>query len=88
MAQLIVNCNSRNSIMDFIQHWFLIPLLIEPKCFFPFLRYELRIRYLPKGYLSHFSEDKPSLNYLYHQVRHEEAILDFCAHFIFFKATL
>lgn len=31
-------------------------------------RYELRIRYLPKGYLSHFSEDKPSLNYLYHQV--------------------
>lgn len=33
------------------------------------LRYELRMRYLPKGYLSHFSEDKPSLNYLYHQVR-------------------
>uniref|UniRef100_H2TU34 Focal adhesion kinase 1 n=1 Tax=Takifugu rubripes TaxID=31033 RepID=H2TU34_TAKRU len=32
-------------------------------------RYELRIRYLPKGYLSHFSEDKPSLNYLYHQVK-------------------
>ena len=31
-------------------------------------RYELRMRYLPKGYLSHFSEDKPSLNYLYHQV--------------------
>ncbi|MEQ2158366.1 hypothetical protein GOODEAATRI_011560, partial [Goodea atripinnis] len=30
-------------------------------------RYELRIRYFPKGYLSHFSEDKPSLNYLYHQ---------------------
>lgn len=56
--------------MDFIQHWFLIPLLIEPKRFSPFLRYELRIRYLPKGYLSHFSEDKPSLNYLYHQVWH------------------
>ncbi|XP_034467474.1 focal adhesion kinase 1-like isoform X12 [Hippoglossus hippoglossus] len=32
-------------------------------------RYELRIRYLPKGYLSHFCEDKPSLNYLYHQVK-------------------
>ncbi|KAG7254182.1 hypothetical protein CRUP_004632, partial [Coryphaenoides rupestris] len=27
------------------------------------------MRYLPKGYLSHFSEDKPSLNYLYHQVK-------------------
>ncbi|XP_078789593.1 focal adhesion kinase 1 isoform X41 [Oryzias latipes] len=32
-------------------------------------RYELRIRYFPKGYISHFSEDKPSLNYLYHQVK-------------------
>ncbi|XP_013873238.1 focal adhesion kinase 1 isoform X3 [Austrofundulus limnaeus] len=32
-------------------------------------RYELRVRYFPKGYLSHFSEDKPSLNYLYHQVK-------------------
>ncbi|XP_051921688.1 focal adhesion kinase 1-like isoform X10 [Hippocampus zosterae] len=32
-------------------------------------RYELRMRYFPKGYLSHFSEDKPSLNYLYHQVK-------------------
>nr|XP_057941995.1 focal adhesion kinase 1-like isoform X9 [Doryrhamphus excisus] len=32
-------------------------------------RYELRLRYFPKGYLSHFSEDKPSLNYLYHQVK-------------------
>lgn len=31
-------------------------------------RYELRMRYFPKGYLSHFSEDRPSLNYLYHQV--------------------
>lgn len=36
------------------------------------LRYELRIRYLPKGYLSHFSEDKPSLNYLYHQVKKKQ----------------
>ncbi|XP_008430474.1 focal adhesion kinase 1 isoform X15 [Poecilia reticulata] len=34
-------------------------------------RYELRIRYFPKGYLSHFSEDKPSLNYLYHQVKND-----------------
>ncbi|KAL0985282.1 hypothetical protein UPYG_G00154970 [Umbra pygmaea] len=32
-------------------------------------RYELRIRYLPKGFLSHFSEDKPTLNYFYHQVK-------------------
>ncbi|XP_057691522.1 focal adhesion kinase 1-like isoform X5 [Corythoichthys intestinalis] len=32
-------------------------------------RYDLRMRYFPKGYLSHFSEDKPSLNYLYHQVK-------------------
>lgn len=37
-------------------------------------RYELRMRYLPKGYLSHFSEDKPSLNYLYHQVRQHRRI--------------
>lgn len=41
-----------------------------------FLRYELRIRYFPKGYLSHFSEDKPSLNYLYHQVRPHNRILN------------
>ncbi|XP_037532323.1 focal adhesion kinase 1, partial [Nematolebias whitei] len=34
-------------------------------------RYELRVRYFPKGYLSHFSEDKPSLNYLYHQVKRD-----------------
>ncbi|XP_046886903.1 focal adhesion kinase 1 isoform X6 [Hypomesus transpacificus] len=32
-------------------------------------RYELRIRYLPKGFLSHFTEDKPTLNYFYHQVK-------------------
>ncbi|XP_070976895.1 focal adhesion kinase 1-like [Oncorhynchus clarkii lewisi] len=32
-------------------------------------RYELRIRYLPKGFLNHFSEDKPTLNYFYHQVK-------------------
>ncbi|KAJ8004731.1 hypothetical protein DPEC_G00139340 [Dallia pectoralis] len=32
-------------------------------------RYELRIRYLPKGFLNHFTEDKPTLNYFYHQVK-------------------
>uniref|UniRef100_A0A4W5K1V2 FERM domain-containing protein n=1 Tax=Hucho hucho TaxID=62062 RepID=A0A4W5K1V2_9TELE len=32
-------------------------------------RYELRIRYLPKAFLNHFSEDKPTLNYFYHQVK-------------------
>lgn len=31
-------------------------------------RYELRIRYLPKGFLNQFIEDKPTLNYFYHQV--------------------
>lgn len=37
--------------------------------FFPlFLRYELRIRYLPKGFLNQFAEDKPTLNYFYQQV--------------------
>lgn len=39
----------------------------SPLCL-SFSRYELRMRYFPKGYLSHFSEDRPSLNYLYHQV--------------------
>ncbi|TSK34781.1 Focal adhesion kinase 1 [Bagarius yarrelli] len=32
-------------------------------------RYELRIRYLPKSFLSQFTEDPPALNYFYHQVR-------------------
>ncbi|XP_030639160.1 focal adhesion kinase 1 isoform X1 [Chanos chanos] len=32
-------------------------------------RYELRIRYLPKGYLNQFTEDQPTLNYFYHQVK-------------------
>ncbi|XP_042561984.1 focal adhesion kinase 1-like isoform X2 [Clupea harengus] len=32
-------------------------------------RYELRIRYLPKGFLSQFTEDQPTLNYFYHQVK-------------------
>lgn len=31
-------------------------------------RYELRIRYLPKGFVQQFTEDKPTLNYFYHQV--------------------
>ncbi|XP_026145149.1 focal adhesion kinase 1-like isoform X1 [Carassius auratus] len=32
-------------------------------------RYELRIRYLPKGFLKQFTEDKPTLNYFYQQVK-------------------
>lgn len=32
------------------------------------LRYELRIRYLPKSFLNQFTEDPPALNYFYHQV--------------------
>uniref|UniRef100_A0A8B9R8C3 Focal adhesion kinase 1 n=1 Tax=Astyanax mexicanus TaxID=7994 RepID=A0A8B9R8C3_ASTMX len=34
-------------------------------------RYELRIRYLPKGFLKQFTEDQPTLNYFYHQVRND-----------------
>ncbi|XP_061617179.1 protein tyrosine kinase 2aa isoform X12 [Phyllopteryx taeniolatus] len=34
-------------------------------------RYELRIRYLPKGFVQHFTEDKPTLNYFYHQVKND-----------------
>uniref|UniRef100_A0A8C7G642 Focal adhesion kinase 1 n=1 Tax=Oncorhynchus kisutch TaxID=8019 RepID=A0A8C7G642_ONCKI len=34
-------------------------------------RYELRIRYLPKGFLHRFSEDKPTLNYFYQQVKND-----------------
>ncbi|XP_059851227.1 focal adhesion kinase 1 isoform X3 [Delphinus delphis] len=33
------------------------------------LRYELRIRYLPKGFLNQFTEDKPTLNFFYQQVK-------------------
>jgi len=56
-----VRCSLYLSVhMGEISHCHIVPVI---------LRYELRIRYLPKGYLSHFSEDKPSLNYLYHQVR-------------------
>ncbi|KTG37795.1 hypothetical protein cypCar_00034062, partial [Cyprinus carpio] len=36
-----------------------------------FLRYELRIRYLPKGFLSQFAEDKPTLSYFYQQVKND-----------------
>ncbi|XP_029919008.1 focal adhesion kinase 1-like isoform X2 [Myripristis murdjan] len=32
-------------------------------------RYELRIRYLPKGFVQQFTEDKPTLNYFYQQVK-------------------
>ncbi|XP_038580409.1 protein tyrosine kinase 2aa isoform X15 [Micropterus salmoides] len=34
-------------------------------------RYELRIRYLPKGFVQQFMEDKPTLNYFYHQVKND-----------------
>lgn len=38
-------------------------------CFhLPSFRYELRIRYLPKGFLNQFTEDKPTLNFFYQQV--------------------
>ncbi|KAI1243658.1 hypothetical protein IHE44_0001293 [Lamprotornis superbus] len=30
-------------------------------------KYELRIRYLPKGFLNQFTEDKPTLNFFYQQ---------------------
>uniref|UniRef100_A0A8B9KHN7 non-specific protein-tyrosine kinase n=1 Tax=Astyanax mexicanus TaxID=7994 RepID=A0A8B9KHN7_ASTMX len=33
--------------------------------------YELRIRYLPKGFLNQFTEDKPTLNYFYQQVKND-----------------
>lgn len=32
-------------------------------------KYELRIRYLPKGFLDQFAEDKPTLNFFYQQVK-------------------
>ncbi|KAM8841144.1 protein tyrosine kinase 2aa isoform 3-T3 [Spinachia spinachia] len=34
-------------------------------------RYELRIRYLPKGFVQQFTEDKPTLNYFYQQVKND-----------------
>ncbi|XP_043543739.1 protein tyrosine kinase 2aa isoform X9 [Chiloscyllium plagiosum] len=34
-------------------------------------KYELRIRYLPKGFLNEFNEDKPSLNFFYQQVKND-----------------
>uniref|UniRef100_A0A8C6SVP7 Focal adhesion kinase 1 n=1 Tax=Neogobius melanostomus TaxID=47308 RepID=A0A8C6SVP7_9GOBI len=34
-------------------------------------RYELRIRYLPKGFIQQFTDDKPTLNYFYHQVKYD-----------------
>ncbi|XP_026139748.1 focal adhesion kinase 1 isoform X6 [Carassius auratus] len=37
-------------------------------------RYELRIRYLPKGFLNQFTEDQPTLNYFYHQVKSDYMI--------------
>ncbi|XP_056273676.1 protein tyrosine kinase 2aa isoform X9 [Pseudoliparis swirei] len=37
-------------------------------------RYELRIRYLPKGFVQQFTEDKPTLNYFYQQVKNDYMI--------------
>ncbi|XP_064410601.1 focal adhesion kinase 1 isoform X3 [Latimeria chalumnae] len=34
-------------------------------------KYELRIRYLPKGFLNEFTEDKPTLNFFYQQVKND-----------------
>ncbi|XP_024117404.1 protein tyrosine kinase 2aa isoform X10 [Oryzias melastigma] len=34
-------------------------------------RYELRIRYLPKGFVQQFTEDRPTLNYFYHQAKND-----------------
>ncbi|MFT7816101.1 focal adhesion kinase 1-like isoform X8 [Arapaima gigas] len=42
-------------------------------------RYELRIRYLPKGFLNKFTEDRPTLNFFYHQVRNDY-MLDMADH--------
>uniref|UniRef100_A0A452SF87 Focal adhesion kinase 1 n=1 Tax=Ursus americanus TaxID=9643 RepID=A0A452SF87_URSAM len=55
--------------VSFHAHWvknylFLIVLFCEL-----FFRYELRIRYLPKGFLNQFTEDKPTLNFFYQQVK-------------------
>ncbi|KAM9308655.1 focal adhesion kinase 1 [Gastrophryne carolinensis] len=34
-------------------------------------KYELRIRYLSKGFLNQFAEDKPTLNFFYQQVKND-----------------
>ncbi|XP_044308761.1 focal adhesion kinase 1 isoform X8 [Varanus komodoensis] len=34
-------------------------------------KYELRIRYLPKGFLNQYIEDKPTLNFFYQQVKND-----------------
>uniref|UniRef100_UPI0037E7B428 protein tyrosine kinase 2aa isoform X2 n=1 Tax=Semicossyphus pulcher TaxID=241346 RepID=UPI0037E7B428 len=34
-------------------------------------RYDLRIRYLPKGFVQQFTEDKPTLSYFYQQVKND-----------------
>ncbi|XP_068094525.1 focal adhesion kinase 1 [Hyperolius riggenbachi] len=34
-------------------------------------KYELRIRYLPKGFLNQFAEDKPTLNFFHQQVKND-----------------
>uniref|UniRef100_A0AAY4BX80 FERM domain-containing protein n=1 Tax=Denticeps clupeoides TaxID=299321 RepID=A0AAY4BX80_9TELE len=39
-------------------------------------RYELRIRYLPKGFLSRFREDQATLSYFYQQVKSDYMLED------------
>lgn len=48
-----------------LNYYFCLTSLIV---FFLLFRYELRIRYLPKGFLNQFTEDKPTLNFFYQQV--------------------
>lgn len=43
-------------------------LILLSSLFLLLSRYELRIRYLPKGFLNQFTEDKPTLNFFYQQV--------------------
>ncbi|KAK4825816.1 hypothetical protein QYF61_002939 [Mycteria americana] len=44
---------------------------VETCCHGEEFRYELRIRYLPKGFLNQFTEDKPTLNFFYQQVKND-----------------
>ncbi|KAJ7338184.1 hypothetical protein JRQ81_010846 [Phrynocephalus forsythii] len=37
-------------------------------------KYELRVRYLPKGFLNQFTEDKPTLSFFYQQVKNDYMI--------------
>lgn len=56
----------------FLLVWYVSDIRLTLKenkfCTFSSFRYELRIRYLPKGFLNQFTEDKPTLNFFYQQV--------------------